>query len=69
MTNPIIDELGTKKWYNAKDQPHREDGPALIYTNGREDWCIDGKWHREDGPAIDDPKGESHWYINGKRIE
>ena len=24
--------------------PHREDGPAIIYADGSEDWCIDGKY-------------------------
>lgn len=31
---------------------HREDGPALITSNGLEVWFFNGLIHREDGPAI-----------------
>ena len=30
---------------------HREDGPAVIYTDGSKEWWIRGNLHREDGPA------------------
>lgn len=32
---------------------HREDGPAIIYSNGDTQWYLDGFRHRLDGPAKD----------------
>lgn len=45
---------------------HREDGPAVIYINGRKDWWLYDKPHREDGPAIEYVGGQTKWYLNGK---
>ena len=43
---------GTKRWYlNGKF--HREDGPAIEYTNGQYGWYLNGQLHREDGPAAE----------------
>lgn len=43
---------------------HREDGPALTYANGDQEWFIHGNHHREDGPAI--IWGETkEWWVNG----
>jgi hypothetical protein len=47
---------------------HREDGPALEYTNGDKIWYINGKCHREDGPAVEYADGTKCWYINDKQI-
>jgi len=69
MTNPEIDEEGTKKWYNSKRQWHREDGPAWEWADGAKNWFINGKLHREDGPAVEEPDGTKLWFINGKKVE
>ena len=45
---------------------HREDGPAIEWSNGDKSWFINGKRHREDGPAIEGSNGSKYWYINGK---
>jgi hypothetical protein len=45
---------------------HREDGPAVEYSDGDKDWYINGKRHREDGPAIEYTNGYKAWYINNK---
>ena len=45
---------------------HREDGPAVIYSNGTQEWYFNGKLHREDGPAVIS-KSYDAWYINGKK--
>ncbi len=29
-------------WYNEKDQLHREDGPAVEYSDGPKTWWLDG---------------------------
>ena len=68
MTNPIIDEYGTKYWHNSQGEVHREDGPAIEYPDGSKKWYKNGLLHREDGPAIEWINGGQEWYINGKRI-
>ena len=65
-----INEYGTKRHYSDREMKirHREDGPAVEYTNGHKSWYIDGKLHREDGPAVECVDGSKVWYINGKRL-
>ena len=45
---------------------HREDGPAVEYSNGGKQWYINGKLHREDGPAVEWEDGARWWYLHGK---
>ncbi len=59
---------GTQYWYKEW-KLHREDGPAIIYTNGNQRWYKDGKLHREDGPAVIYPNGEQYWYKDGEQYE
>jgi len=68
MTNPRIDEFGTKAWYNTQGQLHREDGPAIEFTRGDKYWAINGWWHREDGPAWEGADGTKEWYIKAELI-
>ena len=56
---------GTRRYYNHAGQPHREDGPAIEYSDGAKCWYRNGKLHREDGPAIEFATGEKFWYLNG----
>jgi hypothetical protein len=37
-----------------------------IYSDGRQEWYLNGKLHREDGPAIIHPDGTQEWWLNGK---
>ena len=46
---------------------HREDGPAMIFSDGSQYWYKNGYLHREDGPAEIYPDGTQEWYINGER--
>ena len=43
---------------------HREDGPAIEYTDGKKSWWQYGKLHREDGPAVEWGDGKIEWYLN-----
>ena len=61
-----IDNFGNKRWYNEKNQLHREDGPAMIWEDGSKFWWLNGLKHREDGPAIEYSNGDKIWYFNGK---
>lgn len=61
----IISKSGDKHWY-VNDILHREDGPAVEFTNGTKYWYIDGKIHRKGGPAIEWECGSCCWFIDGK---
>jgi len=38
-------ELTRDKWLDfVESKPHRLDGPAVEYTDGRKQWWIDGNW-------------------------
>jgi hypothetical protein len=54
---------GAQYWHNEKGQYHREDGPAVIWENGLQEWYNDGVLHREDGPAVY-ITGHQSWYLN-----
>ena len=61
-----VDKDGTTRWYNERGEYHRENGPAVEWSNGYKSWYINGKRHREDGPAIEHVEGGKSWFINGK---
>ena len=52
-------------WYKFNGQLHRDEGPAVIYYNGKKEWYKHGKLHREDGPAVEWKDGTQYWYKNG----
>jgi len=58
---------GTVEYRNKDGKYHREDGPAVEYTNGDKFWYINGKRHREDGPAAEFDEGDKFWFLNGER--
>jgi hypothetical protein len=71
MTNYIKYEVkvhtnGDKFWY-LNDKLHREDGPAIEYSDGDKAWYLNGLRHREDGPAFEYTNGNKFWYLNGKQ--
>lgn len=59
-----VDKEDNIRYYNKKNQPHREDGPAVEYSNGTKAWCRNGLLHRTDGPAVEYPSGTKQWYVN-----
>ena len=63
-----INNAGTKRWY-MNHHLHKEDGPAIEYSDGSNYWFINGKLHREDGPAIEYPDGIKFWYYQSKEID
>jgi hypothetical protein len=66
LINPEINEYGSKVWRDTKGRNHRDDGPAVVRTNGVKVWCQHGMWHRADGPAIEYADGRKSWYIHGQ---
>ena len=61
VVNPAT---GTRRYYNHANQLHREDGPAIEYSDGAKCWYRNGKLHREDGPAVEYADGVTAWYQN-----
>ena len=62
-----VDSDGSIRWYKAgTDHRHREDGPAVEWSNGTKEWYINGKRYREDGPAVEWADGAKFWFINGQ---
>ncbi len=67
MVRKEINGNGCIIYYNDKNQYHREDGPAIEWSNGNKWWCINGFLHRIDGPAIVDIDPYNNvYYIMGK---
>jgi hypothetical protein len=58
-----IDEYGTKEWW-LNGGYHREDGPAVEFSNGEKQWCLNDKLHRVDGPALESADGSNHWFLD-----
>jgi hypothetical protein len=67
MESRYINENDAKVWKLPNGNLHREDGPAVEYSNGDKFWYINGKWHRENGPAIEYYNGGKEWWINDIR--
>ena len=61
-------ENGGYRVRNSSGQLHREDGPAVIYPDGRQEWYRNGHLHRDNGPAAIYPDGTQYWYRNGYAI-
>jgi len=58
---------GKKEWF-LNGKLHREDGPAIKYSNGYKEWWLNGEYHREGGPAVEYANGTKYWYLNGKQF-
>lgn len=65
-SEPHIDAFGNRVWL-LHNKIHREDGPALEYSDGTKEWYVNGYRHREDGPAVEWDDG-TLWYLNGVRL-
>lgn len=62
--NITIDRVGTRRYYDSTGQLHRDDGPAIIDSDGVTAWYQNNLLHRIDGPAIEYPNGTKLWYQN-----
>ena len=60
-----VDNDGGKSWY-LNGKLHREDGPAVEWSNGDKLWYLNGEQHREDGPAVEYAAGDKFWFLNNK---
>ena len=62
VVNPAT---GTRSYYNHANQLHRDEGPAIEYSDGTKCWYRNGLLHREDGPAVIYHNGTRKWLLNG----
>ena len=66
MANYIVDKNGTVFYYNLKGEYHREDGPAIEYSYGAQEWWVCGEKHRLYHPAfINNENGHKSYYVGG----
>lgn len=47
MQNPVIDNIGTKCWFNMERELHRNDGPAVIRSDGRLFWYLENCLYKD----------------------
>lgn len=59
-------DKGIKEMWIKDGKRHREDGPAIIYTNGTIIWYLNGEKHRIGGPAVEYGNGQKKWYQDGE---
>ena len=63
----VVDRCGSRRYYNAAGQLHRENGPAVEWYDGHKEWYQTGLRHRVDGPAITWPGGDcGSWFLHGR---
>ena len=63
-----VNTYGTRWYRNAMGQLHRDDGPAVEWSNGTKSWYQNGLRHRTDGPAIEYSDSGKVWFINGEEL-
>ena len=63
-----VSKNGTRRYYNNVGILHRDDGPAVEWSDGTKSWYQNGQCHRTDGPAIEYPTGHKRWFINGRMM-
>lgn len=54
-----------KTWY-IHGKVHREDGPAVIISNGTQAWFLNDEKHRANAPAVIFGNGTTEWWVNGQ---
>ena len=62
-----VDEHGNRFYCNNAGEWHRENGPAIEWSNGTKIWYQNGQLHRIGGPAIVCTNGHKEWWQNGRR--
>jgi hypothetical protein len=68
MRQVIVVDESRKTYYDANFKIHRDNGPAILWKNGRRSYYKHGYLHREDGPAIENSNGKSRYYLENKRL-
>jgi hypothetical protein len=53
--------------YHYHGQPHRLNGPAILWNDGDLRWGQYGSYHRLNGPAHVDKNDGVRWYTRGRQ--
>lgn len=61
----LIDYGPQQIWWEGRVR-HREDGPAVTFTEGGEQWWQKGQLHRDGGPAVVYRCGYEEWRVRGQ---
>ena len=61
-----ITDVNDRRKYRVDGILHRENGPAIIWANGYQEWYKEDKLHRLDGPAVIYATGDQEWYKEDK---
>ena len=56
-----------KEYFDSDDRYHRDDGPAIIWASGTQEWYQHEHRHRDDGPAAIWPDGSQFWWFDHMR--
>ena len=59
---------GIVRWYDDERYTHREDGPAVVWSDGRQFWWRHGRSHFAHGPADLWPSGTLRWLEDGRYL-
>ena len=68
MAKRWYDRYGWVQWLDDEGQPHREDGPAWIRSDGTQYWFNHGRYHFAHGPADLYADGRLRWYEDHCRL-
>ena len=67
MYRIVVDEHGTRRYYNKDNRLHRTNGPAVEWNDGEKWWYQNGQRHRTDGPAVERFDRYREWWQHGQR--
>lgn len=68
VKNGIYEGYSGAKYHYLNNEIHREDGPAVEFTDGTKHWYFNGKLHNIHGPAIINADGSEAWSLNDELI-
>ena len=63
----VVDDYGTRRYYNSSNLLHREAGPAVVRADGAKFWYQNNQLHCEDGPAVVCEGVAKEWWFKGVR--
>ena len=67
MVEVVHPDGGTIQYKNSKI--HADDSPAIKFSNGYQEYRINGVRHRTDGPAIINADGSTEFWENGELMK
>jgi hypothetical protein len=65
----IIKDIQGVEYYYKNGVPHRETGPAIVYSTGTEYWYTNGNLNRLEDAAVVCSDGHKEYWVNGINIK